>query len=312
MIISASYKTDIPAFYGEWFRRRLAAGYCWMVNPFNANQHRRISLIPSDVHGFVFWTKNARPFLPVLAEVAERGTPFIVQHTINGYPRALESRVVSADSAVEHMHHIASTFGPKVPVWRYDTIVFSTLTPPDFHVRNFERLAKRLAGSTDEVVVSFMQLYKKTERNLNLAASSEGFQWSDPPDDKKLELLRELASIARSVSMKLTMCSQPRYVLPDVQEARCVDAARLVEVGGRDFRAALGGGRKDCGCFKSVDIGDYDTCPHGCVYCYAVQNRPRALTRFREHDPDGEYLFPRTRPPGYDGPRNQLKLLPEE
>lgn len=311
MIISASYKTDIPSFYGEWFRRRLAAGYCWTVNPFNANQHRRVSLAPKDVHGFIFWTKNVGPFFDVLAEVADRGVPFIVQQTINGYPRELESRVVNADRAAEQVHRIAETFGRKVPVWRYDTIVFSSLTPPDLHVRNFERLAKALAGSVDEVVVSFMQLYRKTERNLNAAGAEHGFYWTDPSDDEKRELLRELAKVARSASMRMTMCSQPKYVIPEVGEARCVDAARLVEVGGRDFRAELGGGRKDCGCFKSVDIGDYDTCPHGCAYCYAVQNRPLALDRFRQHDPSGEYLFPRTRPVDPEG-RRQLRLLPEE
>jgi hypothetical protein len=311
VIISASYKTDIPAFFGEWFRNRLAAGFCRMVNPFNANHHYKVSLAQGDVDGFIFWTKNVGPFLPVLDGVAERGTPFIVQYTINGYPRALESRVVNANRSVEHMHELAARHGPKVPVWRYDTIIFSTLTDADFHRRNFERLAKNLEGSTDEVVVSFMQLYKKTERNLNAAGSEHGFEWRDPPSEEKLELLRDLSAMARSFSMTLTMCSQPEFLLPEVGEARCVDAKRLVDVGGRDFRAKLGGGRKECGCFTSKDIGDYDTCPHGCIYCYAVRDRKLALTRFREHDPEGEYLFPRAAPTPVE-PRKQLSLLPEE
>jgi len=313
MIVSASYKTDIPAFYGEWFHNRLRAGFCRMVNPFNANQHYKVSLSTDDVDGFIFWTKNVGPFFPVLDAVSDQGTPFIVQHTINGYPRSLESRVVDTGRAVEHMRVLSDRFGEKVPVWRYDTIIFSSVTDADFHRRNFERLARALEGTTDEVVVSFLQVYKKTERNLDVAASEHGFQWSDPSDEDKLELLRDLGAMASTVSMKLTMCSQPEYAIPNVGIARCVDARRLIEVGGKDFRAKLEGGRKKCGCFKSKDIGDYDTCPHGCVYCYAVRNRSLALSRFREHDPNGEYLFsrPHIRKPAESEPprKRQLSLI---
>lgn len=290
MIISASYKTDIPAFYGEWFRNRLAAGFCRMVNPYNAEQHLTVSLEPGDVDGFIFWTKNVGPFRPVLPLVERRGTPFVVQYTINGYPRALESRVVDARRAVEHVRHIADRFGPKVAVWRYDTILFSTLTDADFHRRNFETLATALTGSTDEVVVSFMQVYDKTRRNLGRAASEHGFEWRDPPLEEKLALLSDLAAIAQSASMKLTMCSQPHHVIPGVGVARCVDAPRLAQIGGREFRAELAGARPECGCYRSRDIGGYDTCPHGCVYCYAVRDRRVALRAFEQHDPRGEVL----------------------
>ena len=307
MIISASYKTDIPMFYGEWFRNRLRAGFCRMVNPFNANQHYRVSLRPEDVDGFIFWTKNVGPFLPILDLVRERDQPFIVQHTINGYPRALETRVVDADRSATHLHEVADRFGPRVAVWRYDTIIFSTLTPPDFHRANFERLANLLEGATDEVVVSFMQVYKKTERNMNEAGRQHGFSWTDPPNREKLALLGDLVQIAHAHRMKLTMCSQPEYLAKGAQVARCVDADRLREVGGRNFGATLQGSRPACGCYKSKDIGDYDTCPHGCAYCYAVRDRDLALRRFREHDPLGEYLFS-VPPPKQE---RQLELLPE-
>ncbi len=308
MIISASYKTDIPTFYGPWFRNRLQAGFCRMVNPYNAHQHFKVSLKPEDVDGFIFWTKNVGPFLGVLDLVRERQQPFIVQHTINGYPRALESRVIDADRSVDHLRQVAEKFGPKVAVWRYDTIIFSTLTPPDFHRKNFERLARQLEGSTDEVVVSFMQVYKKTDRNMNQAGEEHGFAWSDPPTTDKLGLLSDLVDLARSRGMKLTMCSQPEHVADGVGIARCVDADRLRQIGGREFRAVLQGGREACGCFKSKDIGDYDTCPHGCVYCYAVRNRALALRRHGEHDPDGEYLFPVPAPK--ERGSDQLTLLP--
>lgn len=110
MLISASYRTDIPAFYGEWFHNRLCAGFCRVVNPYGGPPSR-VSLLPEHVDGFVFWTKNLGPFLPRLKEVRERGVPFAVQYTINGYPRALEYAVVDADKSVQHARRVADEMG---------------------------------------------------------------------------------------------------------------------------------------------------------------------------------------------------------
>lgn len=291
MIISASYKTDIPTFYGEWFMNRLIAGYCKMVNPYN-RRVIRVSLHRETVEGIVFWTKNVGPFLKYLPEVKKRGFAFILQHTINGYPRALEQAVVDASKAVEHLRRVADTFGPRVCVWRYDTIINSSLTPREYHMETFSRLARSLEGATDEVVISFAHLYQKTLRNMEKAAKEHGFTWSDPADEWKKGLATELASIASAHRIRLTVCSQPQFIMPGCYEARCVDADRLADVIGSRIKACLKGNRKECGCFESRDIGEYDTCPHGCVYCYAVQNQTLAKTRHKQHDPMGESLFP--------------------
>ncbi len=291
MIISASYKTDIPAFYGEWFEKRLEAGYCMVANPYNRRQVRRISLLPEDVDGFVFWTKNLGPFMSGLVRVAQFGRTFTVQYTITGYPRALESSVVDADRSVRHLRTVAERYGPKAAVWRYDPILFSSLTPVDFHLNNFERLAEALEGYTDEVVISFAQIYKKTARNLDAAASEFGFTWEDPPDEVKRGLASKLVETAGAHGMSLSVCSQRKYIFPGAEAARCVDARRLAEIGGRSIRARVKGNRPDCRCYQSADIGEYDTCPHGCVYCYAVLHRELALKRYRSHDPEGEFLY---------------------
>jgi hypothetical protein len=290
MIISASYKTDIPTFYGQWFMNHLRRGYCGMVNPFNGRAIR-VSLLPEDVDGFVFWTKNIAPFLKHLPEIRTRGFPFVVQHTINGYPRALEDSVTDAGRSVENLRQIADEFGPKVCVWRYDTIVMTSLTGEDFHRQNFQRLAEALRGVVDEVVISFAQLYRKTLANMNRAGRRFGFSFDDPPDETKRRLVADLAAIARSCGMGLGICSQRQYLVEGAADARCVDAARLEAITGRPIRVSPKGHRKECGCFASRDIGEYDTCPHGCVYCYAVRNRARAQERFGKHDPESEFLF---------------------
>ena len=156
MIISASYKTDIPTFYGEWFMNRLRAGYCKMMNPYN-RRVIRVSLLPEDVEGIVFWTKNVGPFLRHLQEVQQLGFPFVLQHTINGYPRHLEQAVVDTHKSVENLRQVTDTFGPRVSIWRYDTIINSSLTPREFHIETFGRLAKELEGATDEVVIPLYQ-----------------------------------------------------------------------------------------------------------------------------------------------------------
>jgi hypothetical protein len=291
MIISASYKTDVPTFYGEWFMNRLRAGYCKMVNPYN-RRVIRISLLPEDVDGIVFWTKNVGPFLRHLPEVRQLGLPFILQHTINGYPRDLEQAVVDAPKAIEYLKQIANTFGPRVNVWRYDTIINSSLTPREFHIETFARLAEALEGATDEVVISFAHFYSKTLRNMQRAAAEHGFSWTDPTDEWKKSLAGELAALAAAHRIQLTVCSQPQFIVSGCAEARCVDANRLTDISGKPVKACLKGNRQECGCFESRDIGEYDTCPHGCVYCYAVQNQELAKARYKQHDPLGEALFP--------------------
>jgi hypothetical protein len=269
---------------------RLRAGYCQMVNPYGGQVYR-IPLTRDQVEGIVFWTKNVGPFLDGLREVRAMGYPFVVQYAINGYPRALERAVTDARRAVEHMRLIAETYGPRVGVWRYDTIVFTSETPAEFHAENFARLASALEGSTDEAVISFAQIYRKTKRNMDAAARESGFAWEDPDDGVKGALGRTLADCARAHGMKLAVCSQRQFLAPGIEDAACIDTARMSDVAGRAIHARKRGNRPDCGCWECRDIGEYDTCPQGCAYCYAVQRRELALQRYKLHDPEGEFLF---------------------
>lgn len=291
VIISASYKTDIPAFYGEWFLGRLRAGHCRMTNPWGGQVYR-VALDRDAVEGFVFWTRNAAPFMAGLAEVRRLGYPFVLQVTLTGYPRALERSAPEPERVVEQMRRLAGEYGPRAVVWRYDPILVSTLTPPDFHLANFARLSRALEGASDEVVVSFAHIYRKTRRNLSDAARRHGFAWADPDDDAKRSLVARLAEAAGAAGMNLTVCAQAAYTAPPARPARCIDAARLSDVAARPIRAAVRGNRPDCLCHASRDIGAYDTCPLGCVYCYAVQSHRAARRGHRHHDPSDDMLRP--------------------
>ena len=288
MIVSASYRTDIPAFYGDWFHKRLEIGHVTVKNPYGGAYYR-ISLEKDAVSGFVFWTKHAGPFLKALEEVSQRGFPFVVQHTITGYPAILERSAPAPDTAITGLRKIARRYGTRVAVWRYDPIVLTDRTGFAWHEANFTRLARKLSSITDEVVVSFAQIYRKTERNLDIASKQGGFTWFDPPIEQKQAFLIKLADIAASHGMALKLCSQPEIVPPgqeDALAARCIDTERLSDVAGSPIKARRKGNRPGCLCAESRDIGAYDSCPMGCVYCYAVSDRRRAQERYRNRERD--------------------------
>ena len=289
MIVSASYRTDIPAFYADWLLRRLHAGYCRVANPYGGAAYE-VSLAPDAVDGFVLWTRNMAPLMPHL-DAVRRVAPFVVQFTLTGYPRALEASVINADEAVEQLRELRRRFGARVAVWRYDPVVFAAELDAAAHAAQFAVLARRLKGSVDEVVLSVMHPYRKTRRNLDRAARRLGFLWRDPPAEEKRHLLHSLAAIAREEGLAPTLCSQPELLGLCLGEARCVDAERLADVAQCPLAARESGNRPGCRCASSRDIGAYDTCPHGCVYCYAVADRDRAVANFRKHDPDAAMLL---------------------
>ena len=278
MIVSASYRTDIPAFYAAWFAARLAAGECHVRNPYGGAPYR-VALDPDSADGFVFWTRNPRPFLPVLDQVAARRQPFMLQTTITGYPRAIDRRVPPPAPVIRTLATIARDHGPEVVVWRYDPILLTDQLTAAWHRRNFAGLASRLAPLTDEVVVSFAHFYAKSTRNLAAA----GIAWRDPPADEKRALLADLAKIAGDHGMALTVCSQSDLTMAPIAAARCVDAGRLARIAGRPIAARTKGKRPGCLCAESRDIGVYDSCVHGCTYCYAVRAPTVAVAKCAAH-----------------------------
>jgi hypothetical protein len=291
MIVSASYRTDIPAFYGPWFQARLAAGFCQVANPYGGPP-ATVSLRPEDVAGFVFWTRNAGSFLKDLAEVRRRGWPFVLQMTVTGYPRSLDASTIATDQAIAQFKQIAKRFGSAVPVWRYDPVLVSSLTGLAWHEDNFARIAWALRGSSDEAVVSFTQFYAKTKANLAKAAAGHGFAWRDPDMAEKRALLQRLAAIAADNGMALSLCTQPDLAGDGIGAARCIDGRRLSRIADREIAARQKGNRPGCLCAESRDIGAYDSCVQGCAYCYAVRSPAAALKRRRRHDPASDMLIP--------------------
>jgi hypothetical protein len=294
MIISASRRTDIPAFYAEWMVRRLREGYCTVANPYNRNQVSRIPLKPEDVDAIVFWTRNPRPLMPYLDELDCQGYRYYFQFTILGYPREIDAKSPAATTAVEVFRELAQRLGPKRVIWRYDPIVFSAITTPTFHEENFRTLAEALRGYTRRVVVSIVDMYRKTEKRLKkLEGTSAAIYRCDDGDFEAL--MRGLAELAGDNGMEIVSCAEEVDLRPfSILPGKCVDDQLIAEV----FGIAVPGTkdptqRKACGCVVSRDIGMYESCLAGCQYCYAVKSFEQARLNFESHDPESPSMIGR-------------------
>ena len=292
MIVSASRRTDIPAFYAEWMVRRLREGYCTVPNPFDRNQVSRISLRPEDVDAIVFWTRNPRPLMAYLDELDSRGYRYYFQFTILGYPREIDPKSPPAAAAVNAFCELAERLGARRVIWRYDPIVLTGITSPAFHEQNFRRLAESLRGHTRRVVVSIVDMYRKIIARLQ---ELEGTPAAVRPCEvgDLGPLIRSLARLAGENGMEIVSCAeeidlQPFGVLP----GRCVDHRVLAEAFGIDVpKTKDPAQRKACGCVVSRDVGMYESCLFGCRYCYATKSFEQARANFGSHDPNSPSLL---------------------
>jgi len=270
MIISASRRTDVPAFYLDWFFFRVHAGYCTVVNPRNSAQVSCVSLAPEDVELVVFWTRDGRRLCRELAALRAYDRRLLVHWTITGYPDRLEPDNPPLHAALEGFKALSRALGPGRVIWRYDPIFVSNLTPPSFHVAQFQRLATALRGYTRRCVVSLVDFYAKVDRRLRRV---HGLQWDPEPARCPAfpAMMRAIATCARSCGMEIVGCAEPEGLERfGIAPGACIDASYIrrelgVTVSARKDPAQ----RSLCRCVRSRDIGAFHTCRRRCLYCYA-------------------------------------------
>jgi DNA repair photolyase len=291
MIISASRRTDLPALYGEWFMHRIRAGYCLVLNPFNARQVSRVSLEPRDVDVIVFWTRNPRPMFRHLSELDQRGYRYVFHYTLLGYPRFIERGTPALESSMATFRELSERIGPHRITWRYDPIFLTSLTDDSFHRETFQKIAETLRGYTGRTVTSIMERYRKLTRRLK-ELHSQGVHELEWPEQNWGPLLRDLSGIARHNGMSLSACAQERDLSPfGIEPGRCIDGLELSRIFGLPLDSRRDPSqRPSCGCTVSRDIGAYDTCVFGCVYCYATASFDKARAFLARHDPWSEHL----------------------
>ena len=300
MIISASRRTDIPAFYSEWFENRIDAGYLLVRNPRNAHQIKEVSLKPDDVDVIVFWTRNSRNTYPVLKKLDAIGIKYYFQYTITGYPRIFEKSVPSPHQAIRDFSKLSDTIGSGRVVWRYDPILLSNTLHFDEHKRLFSKIASSLEGKTKRVVISFADFYKKTERGL-LKVKGETFIDITRATDLMLELTRFMSDEAKARGMRITSCAEHVDLSSvGIGHGKCIDENIIFEEFGIQLSPKKDTGQREaCGCIKSIDIGEYNTCLHGCTYCYATFSDNSVESNRKKHDPSSPFLLGQPSPDIY-------------
>ncbi len=291
MIISASRRTDIAAFYAPWMMNRLRAGYCTVPNPFNRKQVSHILLDPRHVDAIVFWTRNPRPLVAHLPELDEMGHRYYFQYTVMNNPRAIDPKSPPKAQAVDTFRNLSARIGPRRVIWRYDPIVFTKETTVDFHRAKFDELADLLEGNTTRVVVSVVDYYKKAAARFR-ELRQQGLEVLAP--EPFLEpLFAHIAASAAAHGMKAVSCAEeldlrPHGILP----GKCVDDELLRNVFGRNASPRKDAGQREaCGCVVSRDIGMYDSCLYGCQYCYATTNFATARGNHAAHDAQSPSLL---------------------
>ena len=285
MILSASRRTDIPAFYSEWFFNRIKEGFVYVRNPMNIHQVSKIKLSPDVIDCIVFWSKNPRPMLSRLDEL--QSYMYYFQFTINPYDIRLEQNVPTKNGIVDTFKELSLRIGPERVIWRYDPIILTDTISIEYHIKYFEELAKRLQGSTNTCVISFLDLYKKTERNLRNTTARE------LQTNEMLNLARDLAIIAAKYDMKVQSCAEKIELdCVGIKHGRCIDSVLIEDLLGVKLVVAKDKNqRPECGCVQSIDIGEYNTCRHNCKYCYANFNPERVREKSQKHNPNSPLLI---------------------
>lgn len=284
MIVSVSRRTDIPAFYSEWFFNRIKEGFVYVINPFNRKQISKVELTPKTVDLFVFWTKDAEPMLKRLDELKEFNYYF--QFTITSYRNDVEKAIRRKNDIIKTFKQLSKIIGKEKVIWRYDPILLSRFYTKEYHYKWFEKFCRELSDYTDKCVISFLDIYSKTKRNtknLGLKEISENDMYA---------IAEKFSAIALEYNIKLETCSEEiDFSKYGIKKGKCIDGELIsriikgpIEVKKDDTQ------REVCGCVKSIDIGEYNTCKHNCLYCYANFNYDTVEKNYLMHNPESNIL----------------------
>ena len=286
MVISASRRTDIPAFYAVWFQTRIREGYVLVRNPMNPHQISRIDLSPQAAEAIVFWTKNPLPMLGGLDLLKQYGYYF--QFTLTPYGRDIEPGLPSKrEVLLPAFAELSRRIGADRCIWRYDPILLNARYTAEVHIQAFTQMAALLQGCTKQCIISFVDSYRNTQRNSAALALQ-------PIAQKEMfTLAAAFSRIATQHGIMLSTCSEAVDLSQfGISHGHCIDGQLLEKI--LDCPLSLEkdpNQRKDCGCMASIDIGAYNSCPNGCRYCYANYNEPLVAQNFRHHHPDSPLLF---------------------
>ena len=285
MIIQTGMRTDIPAFYSEWLVNRIKEGYVLVRNPYNPGQVTKYSLSPEVVDLIGFCTKNPAPMLKYMDVLKPYGQYWFI--TITPYGKDIEPHVPDKNTVMEEFKRLSGYVGIDSVGWRYDPILTDRVHTVEWHVAEFEKMASNLSGYTRTCVISFLDIYKKVERNFPEARKVAR--------QDRLRIGKEFVRIADRYGMTIRPCAEGKELAAygaDCSGCMTVNTFETalhthLDVPKRKMNQRNGA----CACLLGVDIGAYDTCGHLCRYCYANTNAGLVRENIKRHDPKSPFLL---------------------
>jgi len=284
MILNTGSRTDIPAYFSKWFFNRIRERYVLTRNPYYPEQVINYKLTPDVVDCLVFCTKNPAPMLDRMQELeAFRQLWFV---SITPYGKEIEPHVPNKQMIMENFKRLSTIVGIKSIGWRYDPIFITKNYSLEFHINSFEKMAAYLTGYTDYCVISFMDLYEKTKRNFPRV--------KEVTSQEKVVLGSEFVRIGKKYGITIRTCHEGTdleqfgvdcsgCMTQEVIE-RAIDCNLQVPKQKKPARTG-------CNCLLGSDIGAYNTCGHGCLYCYANYNQEMVKQNMKQHNPNSPFLF---------------------
>ncbi|MCR5219227.1 DUF1848 domain-containing protein [Treponema sp.] len=302
MIINTGGRTDLVHFYSKWLLERFRQGFVYVRNPMYPEKLTKYTLSPDTVDCVIFCSKNYEPILPHLEEITSRFNTYFF-YTITAYGKDIEKNIPDIDKSIDTLIKLERIAGKKRIAWRYDPVLLNKKYTVQQHLITFEHMTARLHQHVDTCIFSFVQLYKKLEQNFP--------QLEAVPQDAREELAKGFGKIAAKYRMKIKICADKTdYSHWGIQREGCVTLDILGKSNDLDFRPLKHTGmRSNCLCIKSNDIGAYDTCPGGCLYCYANTDHKLAEENFRKHKDNSPILTGSIGPMEEISPARQKSFL---
>ncbi len=282
MVLNVSGRTDIVAFYTEWFMNRYKEGFVDVRNPFNPKLVSRIYF--SDVDAIVFCTKNPIPILKYIDKIKQ---PILFHITLTPYKKDIEPNVLPKGTIIESIKKISKLIDKDNIYVRYDPIFISDKYNLDYHIKSFDSLCSKLNGYVKHIIISFMDDYKNVKKNDYIIKSKQ-------ITDLDYEIIgKNFSKIAECYNMTIQTCSEERNLVEyGFQKKDCISHELAFKLTGKtNFKSWKARKNKNCKCIEMVDIGMYNTCKHYCKYCYANYDEKYIEKNVKLHDKNSSLLI---------------------
>ena len=284
MIINTGSRTDTVQYYTEWLLKRFEEGFVYSRNPRFPNKVTRYELNPEVVDCVVFCSKNYKPVLPYIKSITDKFNTYF-HYTITAYGKDVEPNVPDIDESIETLIALSKIVGKQRIGWRYDPILLTEKYTKDVHYETFNYMAEKLAPHIDRCIFSFVEMYKKLKTNMpEIILLSD---WD------KVEIAKNIGAISKKYNMLIQTCATSgNFERFGILPSGCMTSEILSKANGINVKKIRrAGSRAGCNCIESRNIGDYDTCPNGCKYCYANQNPRIALENFKKHNSNSALIL---------------------